>query len=103
LSSHIVDYRVLYKIALLFFASMAYPTIRYYNKLFCPLFSFCPQSTYLFGTGLSSSLEDWVKMTGIKGFLDSKNRSKIGPKTGPELPSKMAKKKKVRTRTKGSF
>jgi hypothetical protein len=44
-------------------------------------------------------------MTGIKGFLDSKNRSKIGPKTGPELPSKMAKKKKkkVRTRTKGSF
>ncbi len=43
-------------------------------------------------------------MTGIKGFLNSKNRSKIGPKTGPELPSKMGKKKKkVRTRTKGSF
>jgi hypothetical protein len=36
-------------------------------------------------------------MTGIKGFLDSKNRSKIGPKTGPELPSKMAQKKKKKS------
>jgi len=33
-------------------------------------------------------------MTGIKGFLNSKNWSKIGPNTGPEVPSKMEKKKK---------
>jgi hypothetical protein len=30
-----------------------------------------------------------VKMTGIKGLKNSKNRSKIEPKTGREVPSKM--------------
>ncbi len=34
-----------------------------------------------------------MKMTGIKSFKNSKNRSKIGPKTGSEVPSKMGKKK----------
>jgi hypothetical protein len=33
-------------------------------------------------------------MTGIKGLKKSKNRSKIEPKTGREVPSKMEKKKK---------
>ncbi len=44
-------------------------------------------------------------MTGIKGLKNSKNRSKIESKTGREVPSKKwkKKKKKVRTRTKGSF
>jgi hypothetical protein len=32
-------------------------------------------------------------MTGIKSFTNSKNQSKIGPKTGSEVPSKIGKKK----------
>jgi hypothetical protein len=33
-------------------------------------------------------------MTGIKGFKNSKNRFKIGPKTGSEVPSKIEKKRR---------